>query len=74
MGEGRRCRRRYPRYFYSHLCLRVAELRSMFPIQMSAQRDKPAAALAEVSNLEELDNVGPSSSNLVVTTVASRCE
>jgi hypothetical protein len=45
----------------------------MFAIQMLVQRDKPVAALAEVSNLGELDNVA-SSSNLVVTTVASRCE
>jgi hypothetical protein len=33
-----------PLYFYSHLFSRVAELRSMFAIQIYAQRDKPVAA------------------------------
>jgi hemoglobin-like flavoprotein len=50
----------FPLYFHSHLLLRNAELRSMFAIQMSAQRDKPLAALgAVVSNIDELDNVIP---------------
>jgi hypothetical protein len=32
----------------------------MFPIQMTAQRDKPVAALgAVVSNVDEIDNVVP---------------
>jgi hypothetical protein len=46
-----------------------------FPIQMSEQRDKAGGRLkADVSNLDELDNVVPSLNNRVVTTVASRCE
>jgi NAD(P)H-flavin reductase/hemoglobin-like flavoprotein len=49
-----------PLYFYSHLFLSHPELRSMFPIQMSAQRDKLVGALgAVVSNVEEIDNVVP---------------
>jgi hypothetical protein len=44
----------------------------MFRIQISAQRDKQVVAFrADVSNLDELDNVVPSSNNSVVTTVAS---
>jgi len=49
-----------PLYFYSHLFLRHPEVRSMFPIQMSGQRDKLVAALgAVVSNVDQLDNVVP---------------
>ena len=49
-----------PLYFYSHLFLSHPEVRSMFPIQMSGQRDKLVAALgAVVSNVDELDNVVP---------------
>ena len=49
-----------PLYFYSHLFLSHPEVRSMFPIQMSGQRDKLVAALgAVVSNVDELDKVIP---------------
>jgi NAD(P)H-flavin reductase/hemoglobin-like flavoprotein len=49
-----------PLYFYSHLFLSHPEVRSMFPIQMSGQRDKLVAALgAVVSNVDEIDNVVP---------------
>jgi NAD(P)H-flavin reductase/hemoglobin-like flavoprotein len=49
-----------PLYFYSHLFLCHPEVRSMFPIQMSGQRDKLVAALgAVVSNVDELDTVIP---------------
>ena len=49
-----------PLYFYSHLFLSHPEVRSMFPIQMSGQRDKLVAALgAVVSNVDELDKVMP---------------
>jgi NAD(P)H-flavin reductase/hemoglobin-like flavoprotein len=49
-----------PLYFYSHLFLSHPEIRPMFPIQMSGQRDKLVAALgAVVSNVEEIDNVVP---------------
>jgi NAD(P)H-flavin reductase/hemoglobin-like flavoprotein len=49
-----------PLYFYSHLFLSHPEVRSMFPIQMSVQRDKLVAALgAVVSNVDELDKVIP---------------
>ena len=49
-----------PLYFYSHLFLSHPELRSMFPIQMSGQRDRLVAALgAVVSNVDKLDNVVP---------------
>jgi NAD(P)H-flavin reductase/hemoglobin-like flavoprotein len=49
-----------PLYFYSHLFLSHPEVRSMFPIQMSGQRDKLVAALGGVvSNVDELDNVMP---------------
>jgi hypothetical protein len=44
----------------------------MFRIQISAQREKQVVAFrADVSNLDKLDNVVPSSNNSVVTTVAS---
>jgi NAD(P)H-flavin reductase/hemoglobin-like flavoprotein len=49
-----------PLYFYSHLFLSHPEVRSMFPIQMSAQRDKLVTALgAVVSNVDNLDDVVP---------------
>ena len=49
-----------PLYFYSHLFLSHPEVRSMFPIQMSGQRDKLVTALgAVVSNVEEIDKVIP---------------
>jgi NAD(P)H-flavin reductase/hemoglobin-like flavoprotein len=49
-----------PLYFYSHLFLSHPEVRAMFPIQMSGQRDKLVAALgAVVSNVDEVDNVVP---------------
>jgi NAD(P)H-flavin reductase/hemoglobin-like flavoprotein len=49
-----------PLYFYSHLFLRHPEVRSMFPIQMSGQRDKLVTALGSVvSNVDELDKVVP---------------
>jgi NAD(P)H-flavin reductase/hemoglobin-like flavoprotein len=49
-----------PLYFYSHLFLKHPEVRSMFPIQMSGQRDKLVTALgAVVSNVDELDKVMP---------------
>ena len=47
-----------PLYFYSHLFLSHPEVRPMFPIQMSGQRDKLVAALGSVvSNVDELDKV-----------------
>ena len=49
-----------PQYFYSHLFVSHPELRAMFPIQMSGQRDKLVTALgAVVSNVEEIDKVIP---------------
>jgi NAD(P)H-flavin reductase/hemoglobin-like flavoprotein len=49
-----------PLYFYSHLFLSHPDVRPMFPIQMSGQRDKLVTALgAVVSNVEELDKVIP---------------
>ncbi len=49
-----------PLYFYSHLFLSHPELRSMFPISMSAQRDKLVGALgAVVSNVDDLPAVVP---------------
>ena len=49
-----------PLFFYSHLFLSHPELREMFPISMSAQRDKLVGALgAVVSNVEHLDDVVP---------------
>jgi NAD(P)H-flavin reductase/hemoglobin-like flavoprotein len=45
-----------PLYFYSHLFLSHPELREMFPISMSAQRDKLVSALGTVvSNVDQLD-------------------
>jgi len=49
-----------PLYFYSHLFLSHPEVRSMFPIQMTGQREKLVTALgAVVSNVESLDDVVP---------------
>jgi NAD(P)H-flavin reductase/hemoglobin-like flavoprotein len=49
-----------PLHFYSHLFLSNPELRSMFPISMSTQRDKLVSALARIiSNIEQLDEVVP---------------
>jgi NAD(P)H-flavin reductase/hemoglobin-like flavoprotein len=49
-----------PLYFYSHLFLSHPETRSMFPIQMSGQRDKLVTALgAVVTNVDEIDKVIP---------------
>ncbi len=44
-----------PLYFYSHLFLSRPELREMFPISMTAQRDKLFAALGRIiSNVDRL--------------------
>jgi len=49
-----------PLYFYSHLFLSHPDVRPMFPIQMSGQRDKLVTALgAVVSNVDEIDSVVP---------------
>ncbi len=49
-----------PLYFYSHLFLSHPELRQMFPIQMTAQRDKLVTALGHfISNVDQLDDVMP---------------
>jgi NAD(P)H-flavin reductase len=49
-----------PQYFYSHLFVSHPELRSMFPIQMSGQRDKLVAALgAMVSSIDTIEEVTP---------------
>lgn len=49
-----------PLYFYSHLFLAHPETRSMFPISMSAQRDKLVGALGRiVSNVDDLPEVVP---------------
>src|SRR5687768_10117189 len=49
-----------PLFFYSHLFLSHPELREMFPISMSAQRDKLVGALGRiVSNVEQLEEVTP---------------
>jgi NAD(P)H-flavin reductase/hemoglobin-like flavoprotein len=49
-----------PLFFYSHLFLSHPELREMFPVSMSAQRDKLVGALGTVvSNVERLDEVTP---------------
>ncbi|MGH3486053.1 MAG: globin domain-containing protein [Nocardioidaceae bacterium] len=47
-----------PLYFYSHLFLSHPELRELFPIAMSGQRDKLVSALgAIVSNVHQIDQV-----------------
>ncbi|KAA1418309.1 oxidoreductase [Mumia zhuanghuii] len=49
-----------PLFFYSHLFLSHPDVRSMFPISMSGQRDKLVAALgAVVSNVDRFDTVAP---------------
>ena len=49
-----------PLYFYSHLFLSHPDVRPMFPLQMTGQRDKLVTALgAVVSNVDELDKVIP---------------
>jgi NAD(P)H-flavin reductase/hemoglobin-like flavoprotein len=49
-----------PLYFYSHLFLTQPDLRSMFPISMTGQRDKLVGALGHiVSNVDKLDEVVP---------------
>jgi NAD(P)H-flavin reductase/hemoglobin-like flavoprotein len=49
-----------PLFFYSHLFLSHPELRDMFPISMSAQRDRFVGALGRfVSNVGQLDEVVP---------------
>ena len=47
-----------PLFFYSHLFLTRPELREMFPVSMSAQRDKLFGALGHiVSNVDKLGTV-----------------
>ncbi|MET9022954.1 globin domain-containing protein [Actinopolymorpha sp. NPDC004070] len=49
-----------PLYFYSHLFLSHPELRELFPISMSAQRDKLVGALGRiVSQVDQLGEVAP---------------
>ena len=49
-----------PLYFYSHLFLSRPDLRPMFPIAMTGQRDKLVGALGRiVSNVDQLDDVTP---------------
>ena len=49
-----------PLYFYSHLFLAHPELRSLFPVSMTGQRDKLVAALGRiVSHVDELPEVVP---------------
>lgn len=49
-----------PLYFYSHLFLSHPELRELFPISMTAQRDKLVGALGQiVSNVDQIDDVTP---------------
>jgi NAD(P)H-flavin reductase/hemoglobin-like flavoprotein len=49
-----------PLYFYSHLFLHHPELRELFPVSMSNQRDKLVGALGRVvSNVNMLDEVVP---------------
>lgn len=54
-----------PLFFYSHLFLSHPELRSMFPVSMSEQRDKLVGALGNiVSHVDQLDDVLPFISQL----------
>lgn len=47
-----------PMYFYSHLFVSHPELRSLFPVSMTAQRDRLVAALVRiVSNVDQIDEV-----------------
>jgi hypothetical protein len=55
-----------PLYFCSYLFSCVAELRSMFAIQMSEPRDKPVAALRLEPSTSSTTSC-PSSNNRVVT-------
>jgi NAD(P)H-flavin reductase/hemoglobin-like flavoprotein len=49
---------RVTQYFYSHLFVSHPELRSLFPVQMTGQRDKFFTALGTiVSNADALDDV-----------------
>ncbi len=49
-----------PLFFYSHLFLAHPQLRSMFPVSMSAQRDKLVGALGHiVSRVDDLPEVAP---------------
>lgn len=49
-----------PLFFYSHLFLSHPDVRSMFPVSMSAQRDKLVTALGTVvSNVDQFDKVAP---------------
>ena len=55
-----KCGDEVPLFFYSHLFLSHPELRAMFPIGMSGQRDKLVGALGRiVSNVDELPEVVP---------------
>lgn len=55
-----KCGDEVPLFFYSHLFLSHPELRAMFPISMSSQRDKLVGALGRVvSNVDELPEVVP---------------
>lgn len=49
-----------PLIFYSDLFLRAPQVRDMFPVSMSAQRDRLVSALARiVSSVDELDELVP---------------
>ena len=49
-----------PAYFYAALFTAYPELRTMFPVSMSAQRDRLVAALGKmVSRVDELESVVP---------------
>ena len=49
-----------PLFFYSHLFLSHPKLRELFPVSMSAQRDKLVGALGRiVSNADQLEEVTP---------------
>ncbi len=55
-----KCGDEVPLFFYSHLFLSNPELRAMFPIAMSGQRDKLVTALGRiVSNVDDLPEVTP---------------
>lgn len=48
---------RVPLYFYSHLFVSYPEVRSMFPLSMSHQRDKLVSALGRiVSHADQIEN------------------
>ena len=46
-----------PLYFYSHLFLSHPEVRPMFPIQMSGQREKLVTALGAVVSMSKSSTV-----------------